>query len=180
LIDKHLDVGHGIHLRNAVTLLVDNVCPSHEVVAIEKPFVMSLGKNLPPLVGVIDLILRKGDTFMVIDHKTGKEFYGQDDLQLILYREHVLRTYRPKVCRAYFDQYRWVNNLQRIRYPAFQRSPATLGRWAWKHAVERIQEAYRDIRRIEKEGTTHRSELCYMCPMSDVCPKARVRWESWW
>lgn len=72
--------------------------------------------------GVIDLVLRKGKRFAVVDHKTGKAFWPQDPMQLAIYREHLLREYGPVQVRAFFDAYRWVNDLRRIRTPAHQRT----------------------------------------------------------
>lgn len=48
-----------IHLRNAVQVLEDHVWRDHQVIAVEYPFVTMIDMDLPPFVGVIDLILRQ-------------------------------------------------------------------------------------------------------------------------
>ena len=85
LAQKHFDEEETAHILNAVKLLVDNAPANHELIATEMPFVLSLGSRMPPLIGVIDLLLRKGDTFIVVDHKSGKNLYEQDGFQLHLY-----------------------------------------------------------------------------------------------
>jgi len=120
LVDRHFEREDNRHLQNAIELLIQNVHTGFEVVDTELPFVLSLGRGLPPLIGIIDLLLIKGDVFLVVDHKTGKNFYEQDGLQLHLYQEYVRKTFKPKRMLACFDEYRWVNNLQRIRVPAFR------------------------------------------------------------
>ena len=69
-----------VKLQNAVRLAAENAHEGWEIVGIEEPFVLSLGRSLPPCVGVADLILRRGSTFAVVDHKTGRKFYGADEL----------------------------------------------------------------------------------------------------
>jgi predicted RecB family nuclease len=78
------------------------------VVGVEEPFVISLGRDLPPCIGVADLILRRGSTFALVDYKTGKNFSGADELQLVLYREYVRRRYGASRCLTIVDEYRWV------------------------------------------------------------------------
>ena len=180
LAESDLNEQDSTHLANAIQVLVENTHQGYEVVATEQPFVLSLGKGIPPLIGIIDLILRKGDTFLVVDHKTGGNFYDQDELQLILYREFVRRTHRPRRCLAAFDEYRWVNNLGRIRKPAFRRTSVKFGRWSWHSAVRRAEEAYRTIRSIERTGEASPQRECWMCPLKGVCPKVASGRSEWW
>jgi hypothetical protein len=56
----------GIHLYNGYLTFCQNMLPSIEVVAIEKPFVFLLNNDIPPIVGIIDLILRRGDTLILL------------------------------------------------------------------------------------------------------------------
>lgn len=178
LVDKHFESEDNRHLRNAVELLIQNAHTGFEVVATERPFVLSLGRGLPPLIGIIDLLLSKDDVFLVVDHKTGKNLKEQDGLQLHLYREYVRRTFKPKRLLACFDEYRWVNNLQRIRVPAFRRTHVSCTSKSWTKSLERIHVGYKTIRRIERTGNANSGYICYACHLSGVCDRASVGW-SW-
>ena len=180
LIEAHDDETDRLHLRNAVELLRQNALADWEVIGIEEPFVLSLGRGLPPCLGVIDLILRKDGVFAVIDHKTGRTFGNADDMQLTTYRQYIARRYRTKQCLAYFDEYRWVNNLGRIRKPAFQRQEVCLSPAAWNETVGRFRRGYRMIRQIEAQDDGPGTGACYMCPFRDVCEKATYSTFSRW
>lgn len=178
LVDKHFEDDDNRHLRNAVELLMQNAHAGFEVVATELPFVLSLGRGLPPLIGVIDLLLRKGDTVLVVDHKTGKNLYEQDELQLHLYGEHIRRAFNPKRLLACYDEYRWVNNLNRIRVPAFRRTHVRCTSGSWPKALKRIRDGHKTMRGIERTGKATSSSGCYACHLKDVCDRASVGW-SW-
>ena len=75
LIDSQLAEEHRRHLRNAVQVHFEQRLPDVRVVSIEKPFAMSIAPDLPPCVGVIDLVLERRGAFILIDHKTGHDFY---------------------------------------------------------------------------------------------------------
>lgn len=174
LVDRYFEGEDNHHLRNAVELLIQNAHTGFEVVATEHPFVLSLGRGVPPLIGIIDLLLSRGDVFLVVDHKTGKNLSEQDELQLHLYREYVRRAFKPKQVLACFDEYRWVNNLQRIRVPAFRRTHISCTSKSWSKSLERIQDAHKTIRRIERTGNANSGYICYACHLSGVCDRASV------
>lgn len=169
---RRLGGEHGRHVHNAVLLLAQHVEPRWQVVAVEQPFVIDLAPNLPPCIGVIDLIVRDGERWGVVDHKTGKKFNNCDPLQLTLYREHVRRHYAARDCFAVFDEYRWVNNLERVRKPAFHRTAPALDRRAWPRAVSRFRKGYRVMQAIDGRGQAPATGNCYLCPFTDACPKA--------
>lgn len=160
------------HLCNAIHLLRENVMDGWKVVAVEQPFVLSLGRGMPPCIGVVDLVLRKDGVYAVIDHKTGKSFGNTDAMQLALYRKYVQRRHRAKECIAYFDQYRWVNNLDRIRKPAFRRTKARLTDSSWDVAVRRFRRAEKEIERVEAGRLGRTRGMCYMCRYRDVCDES--------
>jgi len=168
-----------IELENAVRVAAQNVHQGWEVVGVEEPFVISLGRALPPCIGVADLILRRGRTFAVVDHKTGRRFSGADELQLVLYREHVRRRYGASRCLTIVDEYRWVSDLTKIRKPAFQRQVVQLRRNAWSQAIQRIANAWSEIREIEKSGEAYGWGECFRCPYKGICPKASIGF-TWW
>jgi len=170
-VDRH-EREDGHELKNAITLAVQNAHADWEVVGVEQSFVLSLGNRLPPCVGVIDLILRRGNHYVVIDHKTGKTFNGPDELQVAIYREHVRRKFRPESCLAFFDEYRWVNNLDRIRKPAFQRTKIKYTPSEWKVAESRIAQSYQEMREIREKCDAPGTGECYRCPYMRRCPKA--------
>jgi len=100
-VDRHKR-SDGHHLKNAISLAVQKAHVGWEVVAVEEPFVLSLGKGMPPCIGVIDLILRQGRHYAVVDHKTGKNFNDPDDLQVTIYREYIRRRYGSESCSAFW------------------------------------------------------------------------------
>jgi hypothetical protein len=162
------------HVLNALKLLAEHSFKGWDVAAIESPFVLYLGPDLPPCIGIADLILRKGTHFAIVDHKTGKTFNKPDPLQLVIYREHIFRKYKARKCTAILDQYRWVRDLEHIRKPAFKRSTCKLGRNAWNRALKRIRSAHEEIVTIEREQDAAGTGSCFICPYKWVCPKARM------
>jgi hypothetical protein len=162
----------GHHLKNAITLAVQHAHTGWEVVGVEQPFVLSLGKALPPCVVVIDLLLRQGKQYAVVDHKTGKNFNEPDDLQIEVYREYVRRRYRSKSCSAFFDEYRWVNNLDRVRKAAFKRTEIIDNPKAWSDAENRLSRSFKAMRMIERDRDAPGTGPCYMCPFSGRCEKS--------
>ena len=63
---------HGL-LRNAIALLCQNRHSDCEVVSIEEPFFLDLAPGLPPIIGIADLIIRKGKSLVVVDHRCGRK-----------------------------------------------------------------------------------------------------------
>jgi hypothetical protein len=177
---KHLVDEDRVQVSNALQLLAQNTFTGWEVVAVESPFILYLGPRLPPCLGIVDLVLRKGRQFAVVDHKTGKNFNSPDPLQLAIYQEYVGRKYKPWKCIAIYDQYRWVHNLDRIRKPAFKRTTRRLGRDPWKKALRRIASAHKTMRDIERERDATADGPCYMCPYQRVCPKATTGFFSYY
>lgn len=180
LIQKHRDEDDQRHLRNAVQLLAQNVMAGWDVVGVEEPFILSLGPNLPPCIGIVDLVLRKDGVLAVIDHKTGKNFGNTDPLQMAVYRQHAVTKHKAEKCLTFFDEYRWVNNLGRIRKPAFQRTAVQLRSTAWASAVRRFAKGHVRIRRIEKTQDAPGTGQCYLCPFREACRKATYQSFSWW
>jgi ATP-dependent exoDNAse (exonuclease V) beta subunit len=168
-IDQQLHGEHQRHLHNAVTLHLENLWRGCEIVAVEEPFVMAVDDTLPPCVGVIDLILEHEGQFIVIDHKTGRDFYPEDHLQMAIYVAYIHHKYGVQTCQFYYDHYRWVNNLARIRKPAFQRTPVTLPEGYWETAVARIRGGYRHIQHIRDLGWGTKNGECFRCPYRGMC-----------
>ncbi len=156
-------------LENAFLVHLDHCWRDYEVVSVEKPFVMAIDPDLPPCVGVIDLVLRKGNTYILVDHKTGRDFYPQDELQMAIYVEYMRRMFGGAAYEFYYDQYRWVNNLSRIRKPAFQRSGVRISANDWGSALARIQKAYRLIVRIRETNRAACNGECFRCPYRGNC-----------
>ncbi|MBI5525594.1 MAG: PD-(D/E)XK nuclease family protein [Deltaproteobacteria bacterium] len=173
------DIVAECHLRNAAEVLAQNAFEGWEVLGVEDIFVLDLGRGLPPCVGVIDLVLRQGSTYAVVDHKTGKDFWRQDPMQLAIYREHVLREHGATKVQGYFDAYRWVNDLRRIRKPAFERTRVRLSSRSWAKAQRRFEAGYKAIKEVERAGEkSPGTGSCWMCAWKGVCKKAHDL--SWW
>ncbi len=177
-IDRH-NRADGSQLKNAITLAIQNVRQGWEVVAVEKPFITDLGGSLPPCLGVVDLILRKNNCYAVVDHKSSRRFTDDDadGLQLEIYRNFVRQSYKAEVCMAFYDEYRWVDDLGRIRKPAFRRVLLEYNLQEWESVLNRLVRAHEEMLAIRKGGRASGSGNCYMCPFKVRCPKASTsRW----
>jgi hypothetical protein len=84
----------------------------------------------------------------------------------------VRRQYGAERCAGYYDQYRWVNNLDRIRKPASRRTKVTIRKGTWNTVLRRIAKRYRQMKKIEQTGRAEGSGDCWVCPYKDLCPKA--------
>jgi ATP-dependent exoDNAse (exonuclease V) beta subunit len=169
LIDRQFQGDAQRHLHNAFLLHLENRWKDCQVLAIEKPFAMLIDPELPACVGVIDLILQKSGRFILVDHKTGRNFTPQDPLQMAIYVEYIQREYGGVACEFYYDHYRWVNNLDRIRKPAFQRDGVPVLASDWPSALARIRSGYETIRKIKAGRPALRNGQCFRCPYRKNC-----------
>jgi len=150
-------------LRNAITLLCQNRHSDCEVVSIEEPFFLDLAPGLPPIIGIADLVIRNGKLLAVVDHKTGKSFNDHDPNQLVLYAEHVGRLHNARVNAGFFDEYRLVPNLDRIRKPAFRRTEVRLSKKMLPPLIRRYKSAWMEIQLL-KQGTQPPAAYdCWFC-----------------
>jgi len=157
------------HLLNALALHRQNAWRGVEVLGVEHPFVMSLEPDLPPVVGVIDLVLKDDDGYLLVDHKTGRSFYPDDELQVAIYARYIQQAFGENICRLFYDHYRWVNHLSRIRKPAFQRVEVRAEPTRWPRDLARIRAAYAQIREIWENGAPLRCGECFRCPYRGMC-----------
>ncbi len=157
------------HIRNAYQVHRAHVWTDYEIRGIEHPFVFSIDPRLPPLVGVIDLVLVKDDCYYLVDHKTGRDFYPDDALQVAMYARYIHTQHDTENVRLFYDHYRWVNNLDRIRKPAFERREvrADLGRW--EVYLKRIKRVYRAMERIAQGARPAKQGECFRCPYRGQC-----------
>ena len=158
-----------IHLSNALQVYYQNRWQVEQVLAVEHPFAISIDENLPPLVGVIDLVLQEGNTIILVDHKTGRNFYPYDELQVAIYAGYIQAQYPGCECRLYYDHYRWVNNLDRIRKPAFQRTRVEVQPESKALYQQRIRTAASLIHDLRSGGNPAHSGKCYRCPYNKSC-----------
>jgi hypothetical protein len=168
-IDGECQGDSRLHLHNAVQVHLANRWVDYEVVAIEQPFVLQLDERLPPVVGVIDLILRHNADYAVIDHKTGHDFYAPDVLQMAVYAEYIRRTYGDPACEFYYDQYRCVRNLARIRKPAFERKQVSVHADLWQLSLARLRHGSAAIDTIRTTNSAPKSGECFRCPYRSIC-----------
>lgn len=160
---------HRLHLENAAALHLQNLWQADEILGVELPFVMLLVDDLPPVIGVIDLLLKVNGSFVVIDHKSGRDFYPPDALQMAIYRQWLRQAYAAQDSRFYYEHYRWVNNLARIRKPAFLRSPVDLPQDGWRLSMLRIRRAHDLMQRIRAGSSALHDGDCFRCPYRNIC-----------
>ncbi len=159
----------GNHLRNGFLTLRQNMLSSDEVVGIEKPFVYLLNEEMPPIVGVIDLILKREDRLILIDHKTGRDFYQPDILQMAVYLNYLFSTGMKGECEFYYDSYRWVENLARIRKPAFTRQQMMISAADAEIQAKRLADGYEGIRNLRHGGLPGKTGECFRCAYRHYC-----------
>ncbi len=157
------------HLRNAYTVHLQNRWQDCQVLAVEQPFAMLVHPALPPIVGVIDLILRKDEAIIIVDHKTGRDFYPEDELQMAIYVQSIQQQFGETGCKFYYDHYRWVNNLARIRKPAFRRTQVSFSCAHWPAALERVRNGAKLIEQIREKKRAEKNGECFRCPYRKVC-----------
>jgi hypothetical protein len=157
------------HLRNALLVHLQNQWTGCEVLAVEQPFVIELNPELPPCVGVIDLVLKCAGEIVIVDHKTGRDFYPLDPLQMGIYFRYLRQKYPRRKVRFFYDSYRWVNNLERIRKPAFQRTPVSVPENYWPAALERMRQGNELIQEVETQNGAQKRGPCYRCPYKRNC-----------
>jgi hypothetical protein len=150
--------------------MVRHAWMGHEVVGVEELFFMDLAPGLAPVIGIIDLILRQGESYVVVDHKTSKRFNDPDPGQLVLYAECVRRAHAGADCAGAFDEYRLVPNLKRIRTPAFRRTVVAVTPASLVGLVERYRRAWGKILRLCTESDAVAGDECWFC---------RPRYSSW-
>ena len=164
---KRLPKESQVKLRNAVTLLRDNHWDGHEVVSIEEPFFMDLAVGLPPIIGILDLVLRRNGSLVLVDHKTSKSFNELDPAQLILYAEHLRRQHGTQCVVGVFDEYRLVIDLSTIRKPAFRRTPVSVDRSLLPALIRRYRQAWKQIVAMHRDGEPSGSLDCWVCNKRD-------------
>ncbi|HAF61277.1 MAG TPA: hypothetical protein DCK95_03010 [Anaerolineaceae bacterium] len=157
------------HLANALQVYQQHRWQVQRVLAVEHPFVISLADDLPPLVGVIDLILQDGDTIILVDHKTGRNFYPYDELQVAIYAHYIQSIFPDYDCQLYYDHYRWVNNLRRIRKPAFQRTLVEVQPAHDALYRQRMYAAEQVIHNLRAGSAPTHSGACFRCPFKGNC-----------
>lgn len=160
---KELDEETQNLLVNAAISLRANHWEGHEIVSIEEPFFMDLANGLPPVIGVPDLVLRRDDAFVVVDHKTSKSFNEIDPIQLILYGEHLRRKHGTHAIVGAIDEYRLVSDLTTIKKPAFRRTPVSVDCSFLKPLLSRYRKAWKQILTIDREGEPDSSPECWIC-----------------
>ncbi|MBN2449944.1 MAG: PD-(D/E)XK nuclease family protein [Lentisphaeria bacterium] len=162
----HPEPGQQDVLDNAVATMVRNAWDGYEVVAVEKLFFMDLSPGLPPAIGIIDLVLRRGNVYVVVDHKTTRRFGEPDAGQLMLYAEHLRRALAAAECTAFFDEYRLVPDLARVRKPVFRRSQVPIPPASTPALVNRYRRAWEVMTRIQRGDRPNPASDCWFCNRS--------------
>jgi len=162
---KHSNRGRQSELNNGIKTLIKNRWKGYKILSIEKPIFSNLSKELPPVIGVIDLLLEKDKYVIVVDHKTGRKFQEKDNDQLILYSNYVMNNIKPKprACAACFDEIRLVEDLSSVRDTVFRRTPVPLSEIYYHKIVRRYTKGWKAIKRIENGKKPKFSSDCFIC-----------------
>lgn len=152
-----------LKLMHALTQLSAHHWAGYEITSIEELFFMELAAGLPPIIGITDIVLRRTDSVIVVDHKTSKSFNNRDPAQLVLYAEHIRRQQNTQCVVGVFDEYRLVPDLAKIRKPAFRRTPVSVDRSLLPALVRRYRQAWKQIQSIDRDGRPEPSPDCWKC-----------------
>jgi hypothetical protein len=87
----------------------------------------------------------------------------RDGDQLVLYAEYVRRAHDGADCTGAFDEYRLVPNLQRVRKPAFRRTPVPVSASCVPATALRYQRAWEATKRIRGENDAVAGDECWFC-----------------
>ena len=153
-------------LRNGLEILRKNRWEGHEVVSSEDPFFFELASNLPPIIGVSDPILKRGDTWIVVDHKTSKSFNNHDPSQLVLYAANLRRAHDTSCVIGVYDNYKLVPDLTKLVKLPFRRIPVSVDRSLLPPLVKRYKKAWKSIRVMRLDRKPEPSPECWMCRSS--------------
>jgi hypothetical protein len=157
-------------LRNALKLMQKNQWEKHDILAVEDCFFMDLAPGLPPIIGVPDLVLSRGGSLLIVDHKTSKSFNELDSSQLVLYAEFFRRRHSIDSIIGVFDEYRLVTDLAKISKPAFRRTPVSVDRCFLPKLIARYRKAWKKIVSIQKNGEPESSPDCWICNRASYSP----------
>lgn len=169
LVDAELNGLDNKHVKNSINVVLNNIWKNYRIVAIEKPFVMVVDDELPPVVGIIDLILEKEGRYFVIDHKSGRDFYPQDPLQMAIYAMFIESHFPSNQIEFFYDHYRWVNNLSRIRKPALFRNKVKFQTKYGRSEIKRINTGFKAMAAIKGTGSAIKFGQCFRCPYYGIC-----------
>lgn len=88
-----------------------------EIVAVEQKFEMPFGNH--NFTGIIDLILRDNDDFIIVDHKSSNKFSKKElktkQRQLYLYSLHIKDKYGKYPKELWFNHFK-ANHIERIKF----------------------------------------------------------------
>jgi len=169
-----LDKEHKVHIKNAASVLNNNIWNNWEIVGIEKPFVFSISDDIPPIVGVIDLLLKMNGKISIVDHKTGRDFFKTDlydpsKLQMSIYFKYVSEKYETDEITLYYDKYRWINNLDCIRKPPFEREEVKIDKTKWRNTEKSIRNSFQKINDFKENDSYPKTGECFRCPYRECC-----------
>ena len=69
----------------------------------------------------------------------------------------------------YYDSYRWVENLVRIRKPAFSRQQMTISETEAGMQAKRLTDGYEGIRTLREGGLPEKTGECFRCAYRNYC-----------
>lgn len=158
-----LEIDSRTKLKNALATLRNNRWEGYEIVSVEDPFFIDLAVGLPPVIGITDLVLKRGRTLLLVDHKTSKKFSDLDPNQLVLYAEYIRRRHDKLPVIGVFDEYRLVSDISTARKPVFRRTPVAVDRTFLPSLVREYRDAWKKIKQIERDGAPPPSPDCWKC-----------------
>lgn len=150
----------------------DNDIAKINIVALESPFQIKLGKHIAS--GIIDRIDRTDDGYEIIDYKTSKKMPTQEkidnDLQLSIYLKAFLDRYPEEKKRLY--------KIKVSLY--FVKHGVKLSSTRTKEQLQKVEDAFLEaIENIEKSSFKPvLNPLCDWCDFQDKCPMQKHKFKE--
>ncbi len=155
--------------QRLLSLFLEEVQPA-EVLAVEEAFRIRVADGLPPLIGFIDLIERRGDRVVIVEYKTAAQRFSaqrvHDDLQISAYAMAGLEMDLPGV-KGLDDLDLEFHVLLKTKTPVVDRRPAPRTASQLKEFKETAVDIYRAI----EAGVFPRNRgwQCSGCPFRQEC-----------
>ena len=122
------------------------------------------------LIGYIDRLEKRNDTYYIIDYKTNNWLKSQEEID----NDTQLATYQIAVMEEY-DTDKVVLNWHFLKYNELLESKKT------KEEIEKLKkELFEKIEKIEneKEYKPNKSRLCDWCEYKSMCPEFKITLNS--
>ena len=159
-------------MARAMLALAIEQAPPGRVLCVEERFSISVGDNLPPLVGVLDLVVEIDGKAVIYEHKTAARRWtpdqANDSLQASAYAAASIEMGLPGIHAAADVEIRF-GVFTKTQKPALTVLPTRRS----ERDIDELRETAAEIWRAKEAGIfpRNRSWQCRSCPFFDPCSR---------